>query len=189
MSLLRGALSAGAVLLLALSAPLVVIPRTIVETIMGQGPTGDDIWIRLFGAAGVALALFHVLILRKLDDLWWWCWAFVIFDGLAAVIVIIHAAVGLPGRIGGVALVGVRSDERPLHRPVSSSASRRPARRSRSPDGRPLRGEGPHHQDGRVAHPTPHAGRGPARTPSSGRRLASTDSHPPVRRRDRSATP
>ena len=96
MTLLRGALSAGAALLLALTAPLVVIPRTIVETIMGQAPTGDDIWIRLFGTAGVALALFHVLILRKLDDLWWWCWAFVIFDGLTAVIVIIHAAVGLP---------------------------------------------------------------------------------------------
>jgi hypothetical protein len=96
MSLLRGALGAGAVLLLALSAPLIVIPRTIVETMMGQGPTGDDIWIRFFGTGTVALALFHVLILRKLDDLWWWCWAFVIFDGLIAVIVIIHATVGLP---------------------------------------------------------------------------------------------
>jgi hypothetical protein len=96
MSLLRGALGAGAVLLLALSAPLIVIPRTIVETVMGQGQTGDDVWIRLFGTGAVALALFHVLILRKLDDLWWWCWAFVIFDGLTAAIVIIHAAVGLP---------------------------------------------------------------------------------------------
>jgi hypothetical protein len=96
MSLLRGALGAGAILLLTLSAPLVVIPRTIVETVMGQGPTGDDVWIRLFGTGAVALALFHVLILRKLDDLWWWCWAFVIFDGLIAVIAIVHAAGGLP---------------------------------------------------------------------------------------------
>lgn len=95
MTLLRGALSAGAALLLALSAPLVVIPRTIVETILGQGSTGDDIWIRLFGTAGVALALFHVLILRKLDDLWWWCWAFVLFDGSVAVISLTHAAVGV----------------------------------------------------------------------------------------------
>ena len=96
MSLLRGALSAGAALLLALSAPLIVIPGTIVETIMGQAPAGDDIWTRLFGTAGVAIALFHVLILRKLDDLWWWCWALVIFDGMTAVIAITHAAVGLP---------------------------------------------------------------------------------------------
>jgi hypothetical protein len=96
MSLLRRALAVGAALLFALSAPLIVIPRTILETIMGQGPTGDDVWIRLFGVAGVALALFHVLILRKLDDLWWWCWAFVIFDGLTAGILIAHAAAGLP---------------------------------------------------------------------------------------------
>jgi hypothetical protein len=96
MSLLRGALGVGAVLLLALSALLVAIPRTIVETVMGQGTTGDDVWIRLFGTSALALALFHVLILRKLDDLWWWCWALVIFDGVTAVIVITHAAVGLP---------------------------------------------------------------------------------------------
>ena len=96
MSLLRGALGVGAVLLVASSAPLVVIPRTIVETIMGQAPVPDDVWIRLFGLAGVTLALFHVLILRKLDDLWWWCWAFVIFDALIALIALVHASVGLP---------------------------------------------------------------------------------------------
>ena len=96
MSLLRRALGVGAVLVLALSAPLVMIPRTIVETVMGQGQTGDVVWIRLLGVASVALALFHVLILRKLDDLWWWCWAFVVFDGLSAVVVIVHASVGLP---------------------------------------------------------------------------------------------
>jgi hypothetical protein len=96
MSLLRRALGVGAVLLLVLAAPLVVFPRAIVETVMGQGQTPDVVWIRLFGAAGLALALFHVLILRKLDDLWWWCWAFVIFDGLTSLIVILHVSTGLP---------------------------------------------------------------------------------------------
>jgi hypothetical protein len=96
MSLLRRALGVGAVLLLVLAAPLVVFPRAIVETVMGQGQTSDVVWIRLFGAAGLALALFHVLILRKLDDLWWWCWAFVIFDGLTSLIVILHVSTGLP---------------------------------------------------------------------------------------------
>jgi hypothetical protein len=96
MSLLRGALGAGAVLLLVISVLLILVPRTIVETIMGQPPTPDDVWIRLVGAGTLAVGLFHVLILRKLEDLWWWCWAFVIFDGLSAVIVIFHATVGLP---------------------------------------------------------------------------------------------
>jgi hypothetical protein len=96
MDLLRRALGVGAIVMLLLAAPLVVLPRTIVEGIMGQSPIGDDVWIRLFGAAGVALGLVHVLIIRKLEDLWWWCWAFVVFDGSASVIALSHAAVGLP---------------------------------------------------------------------------------------------
>ena len=96
MSLLRRVLAAGAVVTVALSAPLVVIPRTIVEGLMGQERIADDIWIRLFGTGVITLALFHVLILRKLNDLWWWVWAFVIFDGLTSVVVLAHAAVGLP---------------------------------------------------------------------------------------------
>jgi hypothetical protein len=95
MTVLRRALGLGAVLLLVLAVPLVAVPRTIVERIMGQS-TGDDVWIRLTGAGCIALALFHVLVIRKLDDLWWWCWAFVLFDGSVAAIALTHAAVGLP---------------------------------------------------------------------------------------------
>jgi hypothetical protein len=101
MNLLRRALGLGALLLLMLSVPLVVVPRTIVVEVMGQAASGDDAWVRLFGAAVVALALFHVLILRKLEDLWWWCWAFVVFDGSVSVIALSHAAVGLPSGSAG----------------------------------------------------------------------------------------
>ena len=96
MTVLRRALGLGAVLLLLLAAPLAVVPRTIVERLLGQAPAGDDVWIRLFGVGGVALALMHVLILRKLEDLWWWCWAFVLFDGSVAAVAIAHAAIGTP---------------------------------------------------------------------------------------------
>ena len=53
-----------------------------------------------------------MLILRKLDDLWWWCWALVIFDGMTAGIVITHAAVGLPEGSAALAVVGLRSNQR-----------------------------------------------------------------------------
>lgn len=95
MNLLRRALGIGALLLFLLSAPLVAIPQTIVEGVMGQAVTPDAVWIRLFGAAGIALALFHVLISRKLEDLWWWCWALVIFNGLISLIALIHVSIGL----------------------------------------------------------------------------------------------
>lgn len=96
MSLLRRALGAGALVSLLLAVPMLAIPRTLVEGSMGQPPGGDIVWVRLFGAAIFALGLVHVLILRKLDELWWWCWAFVVFDGAAAAITLSHAAVGRP---------------------------------------------------------------------------------------------
>jgi hypothetical protein len=96
MSLLRRVLGVGAVLLVLLAAPLVVLPRTVAEGIMGQVPVGDDVWLRLFGAGGVALGLVHVLIIRKLEDLWWWCWTFVVFDGSVSAIALTHAVLGLP---------------------------------------------------------------------------------------------
>ena len=96
MTVLRRALGVGALLLLLLSVPLIVVPRTIVEDLLGQTPIGDDVWIRLLGAGCLALGLFHVLIIRRLEDLWWWCWAFVVFDASVAVISLSHAAVGMP---------------------------------------------------------------------------------------------
>jgi hypothetical protein len=94
MTLLRRTLSVGALLLLGFSIPLLVIPGPLVEGLLGQAPT-EDVWLRLLGAAGIALAMFHVLILRKLEDLWWWTWAFVVFDGSSALIALLHAALGL----------------------------------------------------------------------------------------------
>jgi hypothetical protein len=96
MTVLRRALGLGATMLLAMGALLVLVPKTIVEVTLGQAAVGDDVWIRLTGAACIPLAMFHVLVIRKLDDLWWWCWAFVLFDGSVAVIAISHAAIGLP---------------------------------------------------------------------------------------------
>jgi hypothetical protein len=96
MIVLRRALGVGALLLFLFSVPFLVMPRTIVEVVLGQAAIGDDVWIRLFGAGSLALGLFHVLMIRKLEDLWWWCWAFVVFDGTVSVIALSHAAVGLP---------------------------------------------------------------------------------------------
>jgi hypothetical protein len=96
MSLLRRALSLGTLLLLVLSVPLLIAPGWLVERVLDQGESPGDVWLRLFGAAVFSLALVHVLIVRKLEDLWWWCWALVAFDGLTAVVAVLHAAVGLP---------------------------------------------------------------------------------------------
>jgi hypothetical protein len=96
MSLLRRVLGIGAALLVATGFPLTSIPGTILERLLGQRPLGDDVWVRVFGVALIVLGLFHVLIIRKLEDVWWWCWSFVIFDGVSAIVVLVHAAIGVP---------------------------------------------------------------------------------------------
>jgi hypothetical protein len=96
MSLLRRVLGSGAAVLVATGFPLTSIPGTILERLLGQRPLGDDVWVRVFGVALIVLGLFHVLIIRKLEDVWWWCWSFVIFDGVSAIVVLVHAAIGVP---------------------------------------------------------------------------------------------
>lgn len=96
MSLLRRALGLGTLVLILASLPLLIAPGWLVQRVLDQGETPGDVWLRLFGAAVFSLALVHVLIVRKLEDLWWWCWALVAFDGLAAVITVLHVLVGLP---------------------------------------------------------------------------------------------
>jgi hypothetical protein len=96
MSLLRRALSLGALLLAVISLALLIAPGWAVEGMLDQGSTPDDVWLRLLGAATFSLALVHVLIVRKLEDLWWWTWALIAFDGLGALIAVLHAVVGLP---------------------------------------------------------------------------------------------
>ena len=95
MMLLRRVLAFGALILIGIGLPLVLVPGTVAERILGQQPLSDYVWLRLFGTAGIVLGLFHVLIIRKLEEVWWWCWAFVLFDGASAVIVVLHAVVGM----------------------------------------------------------------------------------------------
>jgi hypothetical protein len=95
-SLLRRALGLGAMLLAATSLALLIAPGWVVGRMLDQAATPGDVWLRLLGAAAFSLALVHVLILRKLEDLWWWTWALIAFDGLSAVIAILHAVAGLP---------------------------------------------------------------------------------------------
>jgi hypothetical protein len=95
MRLLRRVLSAGAILGFVLSVAVLAAPRLVVEGLLDQPPLSEDVWVRLLGVAGIALASFHVLVLRKLDDLWWWSWTFVLYDGLSTVVIALHAAVGV----------------------------------------------------------------------------------------------
>lgn len=96
MSLLRTVLRWQAVLWAATGVALVLAPGWIVERLLDQPPLGEDAWLRLAGVLAIALAAQMVLVQRRVEDLWWWSWSFVVLEVGTALVLLLNAAVGLP---------------------------------------------------------------------------------------------
>ena len=96
MSLLRRILYLDALTNAALGAALIAVPRLLLVDLFGQPTYPDYAFVRVFGAAALALALLEVLIAQRVDELYWWCWAFVLFEGARAAILTLHVLFGLP---------------------------------------------------------------------------------------------
>lgn len=96
MKLLRRLLKLQAILWAAWGLLALVTPRWLVETMMGQPALGDTIWLRSIGVLSLVLALLMVLVSQKLDDVWWWSWAFAVADIGLGTVCVLHAFLGLP---------------------------------------------------------------------------------------------
>ena len=96
MDLLRRVLYLTALESIVVGITLVAIPRLLLAGLLGQPEYSDYAWVRLLGVADVGLALLAVLVAQRIEELWWWSWAFVIQVGGQAVVVTLHAAFGLP---------------------------------------------------------------------------------------------
>ncbi len=96
MKLLRRILKAQAVLWAVGGLLAIAAPRWLVESVMRQPALGDPVWLRTIGVMSVVLALLMVLVSQKLDDVWWWSWAFAVLEIGAATVFVLHALVGLP---------------------------------------------------------------------------------------------
>jgi hypothetical protein len=75
---------------------LAAAPAWVFETLLGQPRTTDVAIHRLAGVASFTLALLMVLVGHRVEELWWWCWAFVVLEVGAAAVATLHAAFGLP---------------------------------------------------------------------------------------------
>lgn len=75
---------------------LLTFPRFLLVDLLGQPAYTDYAWVRLVGTHSLGLTLLGVLVGHRVEDLWWWSWAFVaVAFGIAAVTTL-HAAFGLP---------------------------------------------------------------------------------------------
>jgi hypothetical protein len=74
---------------------LLAVPGWFLD-VLGQPALADQAWLRLLGMATLSLSLLMVLIGHRVEELWWWCWAFVILEAGGAMVGSLHLLLGLP---------------------------------------------------------------------------------------------
>jgi hypothetical protein len=97
-AILRRVLYLDALLSAVLGLALAVAPGFVIVTVFGQPGAPDRALIRLLGISLFTVALLMVLVAHRLEELWWWSWAFVIQGVGVAVVSTLHALFGLPAR-------------------------------------------------------------------------------------------
>jgi hypothetical protein len=129
--LLRRLLKVQAALWLAWSLAVGLLPRWVFENLFDQPVLVDYVWVRAAAVMGVVLALMMVLVAQRIEDLWWWSWAFALLEVGTATVFAINAVFGVPdgapawpfwtlaalnGLFGAGLLVGmgVAGQERPI---------------------------------------------------------------------------
>ena len=96
MKLLRRILTLVAILWAGWAVIAIVTPRWLVESAMGQPPLGEAVWVRIAGVLGLVVALLCALVSQRLEDVWWWSWAFAALEVGIATVALLQALFGLP---------------------------------------------------------------------------------------------
>jgi hypothetical protein len=96
MTLLGRVLKLQALAWLVWSLAIGIAPRWLLETVFDQAPMPEYAWLRASAVMGIVLALLMVLVSRRLDDVWWWAWAFALLEVGLATVLIVNGAFALP---------------------------------------------------------------------------------------------
>jgi hypothetical protein len=97
MAILRRALLAFAAVWAACGLAIAIVPRWLLVTWFDQPPYPDYTYVRVCGFAAIGSAALALMISRRLDDVWWWSWAFVLEASATAVATGSHAALSSAG--------------------------------------------------------------------------------------------
>jgi hypothetical protein len=74
---------------------LAVLPKFVTKSLFEQVALPEYAWVRIGGIQALGLAMLQVLVAQRSAEVWWWSWAFVIVEGLIAVIAALNALFGL----------------------------------------------------------------------------------------------
>jgi len=97
MAILRRALLAFAAVWAASGLAIALVPRWLLVDWFDQPPYPDYAYVRVCGVAAAGSAALALMISRRLDDVWWWSWAFVLEAGLTTLITASHALLSTTG--------------------------------------------------------------------------------------------
>jgi hypothetical protein len=102
MAFLRRVLYLDALVKAVAGLTLIAVPRLVLVTLLGQPAYAHYGWVRLTGIHALSLSLLMVLVAHRIEDLWWWSWAFVVLMVGTATVLTLQAAVGLPPNTSSV---------------------------------------------------------------------------------------
>jgi ABC-type Fe3+-siderophore transport system permease subunit len=98
MNALRRALYVEAAVWAFAGLALSITPGFVLVRLFDQ-PKTDPAWLRIVGIQAFVLAMLMVLVAHRIEDLWWWSWAFALATIGVAAVVVLNAAIGLtPGQ-------------------------------------------------------------------------------------------
>jgi hypothetical protein len=81
---------------------LLSVPRFWLVDLFDQPAYPDYALVRILGFALLSLALLMVLVGHRVEEVWWWSWAFVALELGRAVVTTLHALFGLSAQTGAL---------------------------------------------------------------------------------------
>jgi hypothetical protein len=102
MKALRRVLSLQAAVWAFAGIALLIAPKFVLVTVFDQSRHQEYAWARLVGIQAVGLAMLMVLVARRIEEVWWWSWAFALVTVITAAVVLLNAAFGLAPHESGV---------------------------------------------------------------------------------------
>ena len=96
MDLLRRVMIFQATVCAACGVTVAVAPRFVLVTMFDLPPQSDIGYVRIAGVFSLSLSMLMVLVARRLAELWWFAWAFVIASAGSAIVAALNALFGLP---------------------------------------------------------------------------------------------